>query len=85
MLSISMWDLFQWFLALTAVWLVASILGYWLFSAWAPLRLALKATLGSFVPAVGRARRHHAACDARDELMDRVRLFEIEAIVMLPA
>ena len=77
--SMSMWDLFRWFFALTALWLVASIPGYWLFSAWSHLRLAVNATFDFLVNAVavGRARRHHLLSTARDELMDRVGLFEV--------
>src|SRR6266550_3863613 len=75
----SMWDLFRWFFALTALWLVASIPGYWLFSAWSHLRLAVNATFDLLINAVaiGRARRHYALSTARVELMDRVRLFEV--------
>lgn len=78
--STSIWDSVVWLLGFVALWVVASIPGYWFLSVWMQLRDVVRSTLNSLISSVnaGRARRAASASAVQQDLMDRMRVFEID-------
>jgi len=76
----SIWDLLVWLFGFVGLWIVASIPGYWFLSVWLQLRGVVKTTLSSLLTDVraGRERRTGSAAAVQQDLMDRMRVFEVD-------
>jgi hypothetical protein len=76
----TVWDAVGELLGFVALWTVASIPAYWVFSVWLQLRRALSVTLSAFLSHVrtGRVRRRELLMRLRSELAQRVQLIEVD-------